>query len=418
MNTTEQIFLMYTSGGIFSNMQSLGYYMKKSHILLLLAAILVIVAVLFRTHFGIPGLFDPLAGRVDAIVATCTSSSDNAACYEHEVSALYPSLSVPEIFDIVRLLRKKDATYQFCHVLAHKIGERVVAEDPERWIDAIPLNPSDGLCSNGFIHGVVGGRFRAEVLDDATLQKLLPDFRRACEPRTGWKPSNLDQAICYHGLGHLYDFITNANLSKALDICTQTTTETYRRVCIEGVFMQIYQPLEPDDFLMIEQMPVKPTKGTVRQFCARFGDTPAYEGACLRESWPLHAGITDGTGVESFCSGQPNEEEENACYQSATAIIGRLSLGNPEKAASACEKLPQNRREICFGTAAQSVLEENRDDASSAIALCARAEGPVARSCMTMLAAQATFIFGHNKPEMNAFCAALPADIRAQCGLF
>ncbi|MSU74071.1 hypothetical protein EXS56_02945 [Candidatus Kaiserbacteria bacterium] len=349
------------------------------------------------------------------IVHDCAEAKDHSACYEAEVSALYPKLSVVHIFDVVREIRREDPSYQFCHVLAHKIGERVVAEDPERWIDAIPLNPSDGLCSNGFIHGVVGGRFRAEVLDDATLQKLLSDFRRACEPRKGWSPSSLDQAICYHGLGHLYDFITNANLPKALDICTQTTTQTYRRVCIEGVFMQIYQPLEPDDFLMIEQMPVKPTKDTVRQFCARFADTPAYEGACLRESWPLHAGMTDGTGVKSFCSDQPNAAEETACYESATAIIGRLSLGSSEKAASACEKLPQKWQDICFRTAAQAVLEENRDDASKSIALCALAQGPLVRSCMLSLATQAAFIFGQNRSELNAFCAALPADIRGQC---
>lgn len=354
---------------------------------------------------------------IAAVIAACEQSTDNhAPCYESEVSRLYPALSVPQLFEVIREIRRQDASYQFCHVLAHKIGERVVAEDPDRWIDAIPLNPSDGLCSNGFIHGVVGGRFRAEVLDDATLQKLLPDFRRACEPRARWQPSNLDQAICYHGLGHLYDFITNANIPKALDICTQTTTEQYRRVCIEGVFMQIYQPLEPDDYLMIEQMPVKPTKDTVRQFCARFRDTPVYEGACLRESWPLHPGMDDGTGVESFCSNQPNAVEETACYQSATAIIGRQSLGNPEKAASACTQLPEKRQDMCFSTVAQAFLEENRTDASKAIGFCARAGGVLAQRCMTWLTTQATFIFGQNESEARAFCAALPDDMKADCG--
>ncbi len=348
------------------------------------------------------------------IVSDCAQARDRPACYEAEVSTLYPKLSVAHIFNVIREIRKEDPSYQFCHVLAHKVGERVVAEDPNRWIDAIPLNPSDGLCSNGFIHGVVGGRFRAEVLDDATLNKLLPDFRRACEPRTGWEPSSLDQAICYHGLGHLYDFITNADLPKALDICTQTTSQTYRRVCIEGVFMQIYQPLEPDDYLMIEQMPVKPTTSTVRQFCASFKN-PEYVGACLRESWPMHAGMADGTGVESFCSNQPNAEEETACYQSATAIIGRQSLGNPERAASACELLPQKRQDTCFSTVAQAFLEENRTDASKAVGFCERAQGSLAERCMTSLIAQAPFIFGQNKSEMKAFCAAIPSDMRTRC---
>ena len=375
----------------------------------------VFIAVAFVTSL-LWSVLRPEEVSVKKIVHECTQAADHAACYEAEVAPLYPELSVPHIFDIIRDIRREDPSYQFCHVLAHKIGERVVAEDPDRWIDAIPLNPSDGLCSNGFIHGVVGGRFRAEVLDDATLQKLLPDFRRACEPHNGWKPSDLDKAICYHGMGHLFDFITDADLNKALALCEQTTTEQYRRVCREGVFMQIFQPLEPDDYLMIERMSVKPTKDTVRQFCARFKDNAAYEGACLRESWPLHPGMADGTGVESFCSHQPNAEEETACYQSATAIIGRQSLGNPERAASACTELPQKWQDMCFSTVAQAFLEENRTDASKAIGFCARAESVLAQRCMTWLITQAPFIFGQNKSEMKEFCAALPDGMKADCG--
>lgn len=361
---------------------------------------------------------DPLASvndRARDIVKACASSADRSRCYEQHVPALLSDLPLVQIFEVVRAIRQRDDSYKFCHVLAHKLGERIVAEDPNSWIEAIPLNPSDGLCSNGFIHGVVGGRFRAEVLDDATIGAFVPDFARACAPRDGWDPSDLDRAICYHGLGHLYDFITNADLSKALDICARTTPEQFRRVCIEGVFMQIYQPLEPDDFLMIEQMPVKPTAGTVRQFCALFRSNPAYEGACIRESWPMYEGITDGTGVASLCADQPNAEEETACYQSATAIIGRLSLGDTEKTATACTQLPNERQALCFATAAQAVLEENRDDASEAVALCAMAQPSISRTCMETLRTQAPFIFGNNRPALRAFCAALPVELRAPC---
>ncbi len=71
-------------------------------------------------------------------------------------------------------------------------------------------------------------------------------------------------------MGHLYDFITNANLPKALGLCERTVPEAFRWVCIEGVFMQIYQPLEPDDFQLIAQMKMKSTPDTVRPFGAGF----------------------------------------------------------------------------------------------------------------------------------------------------
>lgn len=384
------------------------------YIVAVMVSLLGVAAVLLFKGSAHVGVTD-IAKKADAVVAACASSNDHAACYEREVPALYPKLSLPSLFSVVRLIRQKDSSYQFCHVLGHKIGEQIVSEDPNKWVDAIPFNPTDGLCSNGYIHGVIGGRFRAEVLDDATLQKLLPDFRRACEAHSGWSPSDLDRAMCYHAMGHLYVYITNANITNALSICEQSTTEQFNRVCREGVFMQIYQPLEPDDYALIEQMPVKPTPSTVRSFCASFGANPSYEGACLRESWPMHEGMYDGTGVKSFCSGQPNSEEEMACYQSATAIIGRMSLGDADKAASACRNVPSQWQDLCFATTAQAVLEENRDDASKAISLCKLAEDSVAQNCMMSLARRASFIFGTNAPEMYKFCNNLPESLQSSC---
>lgn len=351
-----------------------------------------------------------------AIVKACAGSgSDHSACYESEVPNLYPKLSVPQIFDVVREIRTLDPSYQFCHVLGHKIGNRVVAEDPNNWVNAIPLNPSDSLCSNGFIHGVFEGRFGADVLDDATIQKFMPQFVEACEPHDGWQPSDLDRAICYHGMGHLADYITNADLPKALNFCSKIAPSQYQRVCMQGVFMQIYQPLEPDDYALIAQMKVKPTKSTVRQFCATFKD-PLYVGSCLEESWPMFQdSIFDGTGVASFCSGQPNATETNQCYVSMSSIIGRTSLGNPDKAVSACDHFPAAQQETCFSYSAQAVLEEDLSQSTNAISLCQRAPSAIAEQCIADLVNHARFTFGSKVQQRKAFCAAVPQSFQATC---
>ncbi len=350
------------------------------------------------------------------IVAECAKSGgDHSPCYESVIPALYPKLDVADVFGVVRAVRREDPSYQFCHVLAHKIGERVVAEDPSKWVDAIPLNPPDGLCSNGFVHGVIGGRFRAEVLSDTQITALLPDFTRACAPRPGWSPSELDRAICYHGTGHLYDFITNADIPKALSLCAQTTPEGYRRVCIEGVFMQIYQPLEPDDFALIAQMEVKPSTTTVRTYCGAYSGSPEAEGACLRESWPyFSAGIKDGTGVAAFCSGQPDKERTDDCYQSVSSLVGRMSLDDPKKATAACGNFPGERQLTCFGYSAEAVLEEDRTNAQKAVALCT-SSGSLEEPCEEYLISHANFLFGGNKQQLDAFCAALPGSLPALC---
>lgn len=360
-----------------------------------------------------------IAAEAETVVEKCATAGDKVKCYEDEVPNLYPGLGVEEIFDVVRHVRELDPEYQFCHVLGHGLGELVVAEDPRNWIDAIPFNPRDGLCSNGFIHGVIGGRFRAEVLDNETLEKHIPDFSRACEPRDNWSPSALDQAMCYHGMGHLYMFITDADLPNALSLCERTaggggSRQDFRRVCREGVFMQIYQPLEPDDFLLIERMAVQPTKETVRKFCARY-QRDEYEGACLRESWPFfREEIIDGTGIGEFCSDQPNAEEETACYQSAFAILGRMSLGDTDNILRACGEVPESQQPLCYESGAQAVLEENRDDVSVAIGLCERTPEEHRAPCLQSLVSKVNFNFAATEQAKN-FCDSLPPDMRNGC---
>jgi hypothetical protein len=358
------------------------------------------------------------AERYAADIVEHCRDEEPGACYEREVPELLDKLSLEQVFEVVRAVRRADPTYQFCHVLAHKMGERTVAEDPERWVEVMAYNPPDGLCSNGYVHGVVGGRFRAEVLTPETLTTLVPDFSRACEPRAGWQPSSLEQAMCYHGMGHLYMFITDAQIGDALHLCEQTadsTTGDFRRVCREGVFMQIYQPLEPDDFLLIEQMKEKPVKETVRSFCARY-PKDEYEGACLRESWPyFRAEIFEQGGVQNFCSGQPNKEEETACYQSTAGIVGRMSLGEPERIVAVCNTFPQEYWLMCYATAANTFIEEDRSAAQKTITLCQHAPAEVASQCLEAVASTAWYVFGGDSRRLKSFCAQLPPEHRAAC---
>ena len=353
-----------------------------------------------------------------AIVEECTSKGgDRGQCYEKTVPDLYPTLSIPEIFDVIREIRKSDSSYQFCHVLAHKLGELVVAEDPARWVDVIPLNPSDGMCSNGFVHGVTVGRFRDDVLTPEQMQENLVDFKRACEPRADWAATSLDQAICYHGMGHLFMFITNGDYRRSLEGCDaigRSPTGDFMRVCREGVFMQTYQPLEPDDFALIELLPEKPTKENYRRLCAQFSED-AEEGACLREAWPFfREEIIEDGGAVTFCSRQPNATETSACYDSVFAILGRQTLGRPDTAEKTCATVPDSERVKCFASVAGSILEEDRTDGQRSVDFCNRAEGETRMACMQTLASRARFIFG-DTPEKTRFCSLLPTEVQERC---
>ena len=264
------------------------------------------------------------------------------------------------------------------------------------------------------------GRFRDTVLNDAALQVALPDFKKACEPRADWNPSRLEQAICYHGLGHLFTYITNADLQRALIVCKdvgQSTLDDYTRVCDGGVFMQIYQPLEPDDFSLIDQLPEKPTRKNYRSWCAHYSTNAQEKAACLQEAWPLfYKELVVGTGSAAFCAGQPNEAETAQCYEAVATMIGRLSLSKSARAIAACEQFPRDRRRICFSFLAQTVLEEDLRNAQGAVAVCQKAsDETVQDGCLSDLVGRLDFNFIKGSKEKAAFCGALPERFRASC---
>lgn len=377
---------------------------------------LIILAIAWAGYFASVEFGTPNATwYAKSIVAECSKvQGDHSPCYESVIPNLYPRVALSEIFNIVREVRTLDPSYQYCHTLGHKIGERVVAEDPDNWLDFIPDNPSDGLCSNGFIHGVFEGRFGADVLSNATITQFMPQFAEACEPHDGWDPSSLDRAICYHGMGHLFVFITNADLPHALSLCSQITPSDYERVCVQGVFMQIFQPLEPSDFDLIQQLPVQPNKNNVRQFCASFKN-PLYVGSCLEESWPLFTQqILNGTYVGTFCSWQPDATETDQCYISMSSIIGRETLGEPQKVVAACNNLPADRQPTCYSYSAEAALEEDLSTPQPAVSVCDLASPSVAQQCLSLLTNHAEFLFG-DKTQRAAFCALMPSDLQATC---
>src|SRR6185436_18519952 len=79
--------------------------------------------------------------EADRLIAECSRAQSRDICYTEKVPELYPSKKITEIFDIVQEIRTKDPGYQFCHLLAHKLGEKASAGDPTRWIELIPQNP-------------------------------------------------------------------------------------------------------------------------------------------------------------------------------------------------------------------------------------------------------------------------------------
>jgi len=394
---------------------------QKILIFLLVVLILVEVGVLLSPI--LKGKSYTLQAYAQSVIETCKDEKYRPTCYEREIPDLLSVISIEEVFDVLRLVQEKDSSYRFCHVLAHEVGERETAKDPSLWFDVIPRCPTDGLCSNGCIHGATVERFSKEVLSDEEIELAIPDLAIACEPRGDWNPSPLDQAICYHGLGHMGIHITKADIGKSLEICDLIARKedgrNYEQVCDEGVYMQLFQPLEPEDFALIDELSMKPSAENLSEFCRNNSSSAAEEAACWREGWPFfREKLQSGGGIVEFCSHSPNEEQEENCYGTVLAVLGRTSLDNPEQAVRVCSELPAIRQGQCFSIAAVAVVEEGRKRGVEAVAFCKSAPSEeLTGVCYDTLVSRASFVFHPTSPEFGAMCDALPQPWQERCFL-
>lgn len=359
--------------------------------------------------------------HADSVIQECADAGYRAFCYETEVPKLLSELSSHEVFEVIRTIRKKDSGYLFCHVLAHEIGEYEVSLDPDNWMDGLAQGPVDGLCSNGYAHGAILARFNAEFFDPAEMELIIPELSIACEARAGYNPTDLHKAMCYHGMGHVIVHLTNADIGRALDTCNTIAQKDdgtdYTRVCIEGVYMQLFQPLEPEDFALIEQLSEPPTRSTVENFCEVESRDDAEFAACWREAWPFfREEMSTGKGVMSYCARLTSSGGLHECLATAVTINARHNLESSERMAELCYDLPPEHQGLCFARGANAFLEEDPGLVDVAVDFCTRGGSTeVQNECNSFLAHAAQFNFHPGSPELHALCEVLPDQWQKTC---
>ncbi len=400
------------------------FHLSKNHVIAISVALLLCSGLL--AYFLILKNDDTKEVKsIDAyaqeMVALCKDAPYRPLCYETEVPKLVRELTTERIFEVVRTIRKYDREYLYCHVLAHNLGEYEVSLDPDAWLGVLATGPTDGLCSNGFAHGAIVTRFSDEELSKEEFDVALADLAIACEEREGFAPTDLGKAICYHGIGHVLIHMTLAKVNESLEACEiiglKDDGRNYLQVCTEGVYMQLFQPLEPEDFALVDMLPYKPTKENLEKFCTEFSRSDSQYGACFREAWPLFGqSIYEGEGINEYCGVLTPEQEREQCFVSAFTINGRHGLGTPEKMAKTCNSVSGEYQGMCFARSANAFPEENPDLVKEGVAFCGRAEAKEAQEeCYTFLARVASFNFHPDSPAFEELCSSLPTAYENLC---
>ena len=383
---------------------------------MLVAAIAVEIIVIVKngrigSHLGAEGK-NRLAENV---IATCKNESYRPACYDREIPKLMDSISMEDTFAVTRIVQDQDNSYSFCHVLGHELSAREVKKNPDQWKEVIARCPS-GVCSNGCIHGGLQERFRAESLTDAQARAIVPDLQTLCEPKPTWDPTGLERGSCYHALGHLAMYMAAGDIQKSVDLCGNITSEgpgrDFHHICLDGAFMQIFQPLEPEDFALVKGK--QPTKDTVKQFCDPF--TGEARGSCISEGWPLFAKeIKSPSGLIAFCS-REDPAERSRCFDGLFYILTVQFQFDTNKMAGFCAGFADPERGRCFAGVVSRLIETDYRNVPASIRFCSEvASVDSTGACFKGLVSDASFHFHAGSKEFFNLCTRLPDGWKEIC---
>jgi hypothetical protein len=386
-------------------------------ILIVINAVMIsLFTIVSMKKYILPQKGAPLEKYAEKVLALCKGSSYRPSCYDKEVPKLMDVMSMEDAFAVTSIVQDQDRTYAYCHVLGHELSAREVKKNPTDWKSVIARCPS-GVCSNGCLHGGLQERFRSEYLTDEQTEKIIPELEHICEAKPNWSPTGLEQNSCYHALGHLTMYITNADINKSVAICDRIAKKPDGRdlafLCYDGAFMQLNQPLEPEDFALIKGKEI--TKKNVAAFCNSFsGEKNA---SCWTESWPIFASeIKTPQGIVDLCS-KIKEDARGRCYGSMFyGVPIQLEFDN-KKVAQYCNGITdENLKATCFGSVTDRYIETDYRNIKDAVALCQAANSVTAKdSCYEDTVNQASFNFHPGSKQYTDLCNSLPSTWKNKC---
>lgn len=360
-----------------------------------------------------------LTTEAEALIELCQSQDHVPKCYDEEIPKLMDrGYSMEEAFAVTAIIQEHDKEYQYCHVLGHELSAKETAKDPSLWKDVVARAPL-GQCSNGGVHGAFQERFRVESFGEGReYLKIVPELEGVCDPREAWQPTRMGQATCIHALGHLTMYATDARITNALELCRlllDDKDESSIQLCYDGAFMQIYQPLEPEDFALIEGKEIETREESV-EFCAQFEG--AEKGSCIGESWPLYyTDLRQPNTILSVCDrAKFNTEQHFRCLNGVFYVAMAQANLSTDWAKDFCSQVDESFRGTCYGNSASRLIEVDARNIEKALYLCSEATDLQSKeACYDELLLYSDYTFLPQSPEFFELCNGMPEDWKTKC---
>lgn len=367
------------------------------------------------------GLTATLTDEVYAeeMVSICKDSptiSERELCYQKHVPKIMDEgVTMERAFRITQLILDNDPQYQSCHVLAHLLTAKEVGKDPSKWKDVVMRSPT-GFCGTGALHGAFQERFRIESMPDADVDTLRGMLEGVCDPRDSWHPTLLDRSSCVHGMGHLFLYVTDADVKKSVELCgalAKLSDFDFRQTCYEGVFMQANQPLEAEDEILIRNI-ASSTKNP-QKFCAQF-EYGLVRDTCLKESWAQDSKtVTTAEGFERLCKQTSPEYVPYCASANIFATIETLHYDLP-KIKDLCRSMKdQLFKDSCWARTAVKYIWADERNVHKAVAVCEDAPAESKDMCWKSLTEYAQQGWQKGYAVSKQLCESMPEPYGSAC---
>lgn len=409
----------------------IGSNSKQTIVAVAIAALFVVFGLYGKGSLFINGPKSPVGSAAikayaERVVMACSGENYRPSCYDKEIPKLMDEISMEEAFKVTSVIQGKDPSYLNCHVLAHNLGERETAKDPSKWKDVVTKCPVT-MCNNGCPHGIMMERFKENINDYLTeeqIESIKSDLADVCEPRGTWHPRPVEQSMCYHAMGHLNMYITNAKIEKSIELCRDIGTKpdgrNYVQTCTEGVFMIIYQPLGSEDISLVQHL--TPSQNDKNKFCAPYkNDTLSFH-ACNKESWAIFRSETiTSEGLTEFCSYTNDEYWQMSCYMSIMNPITDLKVvyeNNIKWLRDFCDDLMPKWRGTCISGAVHRLVQHDPKLAPKAVEICKLSNSmyeEIENKCWRTLANYGWEGFLPGTKELSEYCGLLPGEWQNSC---
>lgn len=299
--------------------------------------------------------------------------SGQASCWEDGVeNRLLEKYPLASVFDAIY----DWDTYFSCHAFTHFIGRAVY-----RQTRSIPDSYAqvNYTCHGGAFHGVMEAflderKQTLDKLDGTEIERICKDSKSLIK-----KEPDMIYFECFHGFGHAFMFVTDANLPLSLLYCDRMSDVPYREACYGGSLMENSTSStnkdhrsvwirEGDKFYPCTILEEKYLNQcyfyqanyllmkTNRDFTQVFDDcsilnNPKHVDYCLLGLGAQLASVSNEQGMERASSVCPlaRGDARQRCIEGAVPSIFDRYGGDPAKPLEFCKLIADDLKEFCFG---------------------------------------------------------------------